>query len=85
MAHTVLRAAGALLLILVVTLLGAPAFAQDIVLGASVQLTGPDANIGRYYRDAYTLAIDKINEAGGVKVGGTSTSWCSSSTTTSPT
>ena len=71
MAHTVLRAAGALLLIFVVTLLGAPAFAQDIVLGASVQLTGPVANTGRYYKDAYEFAIDKINAAGGVKVGDT--------------
>jgi branched-chain amino acid transport system substrate-binding protein len=35
--------------------------AKDIVLGASVQLTGPVANTGRYYRDAYQLAIDKIN------------------------
>lgn len=43
--------------------------AQDIVLGASVQLTGPLANTGRYYRDAYQMAIDKINAAGGVKVG----------------
>ena len=43
--------------------------AKDIVLGASVQLTGPVANTGRYYRDAYQLAIDKINAAGGVKVG----------------
>ena len=46
--------------------------AQDIVLGASVQLTGPDANTGRYYKDAYQLAIDKINAAGGVKFGGAS-------------
>ena len=45
------------------------ASAKDIVLGASVQLTGPVANTGRYYRDAYQLAIDKINAAGGVKVG----------------
>lgn len=43
--------------------------AKDIVLGASVQLTGPVANTGRYYRDAYQLAIDKINAAGGVKIG----------------
>ncbi|MBS0317800.1 MAG: amino acid ABC transporter substrate-binding protein [Proteobacteria bacterium] len=49
-----------------------PALAQDIVLGASVQLTGPVANTGRYYRDAYQLAVDKINAAGGVKVGGKS-------------
>ncbi|MFC5475616.1 amino acid ABC transporter substrate-binding protein [Paraherbaspirillum soli] len=45
------------------------ALAQDVVLGASVQLTGPVANTGRYYRDAYQLAIDKINAAGGVKIG----------------
>ena len=32
-------------------------------------MTGPVANTGRYYRDAYQLAIDKINAAGGVKVG----------------
>jgi branched-chain amino acid transport system substrate-binding protein len=43
--------------------------AKDLVLGASVQLTGPVANTGRYYRDAYQLAIDKINATGGIKVG----------------
>jgi hypothetical protein len=30
--------------------------AKDVVLGASVQLTGPVANTGRYYRDAYQIA-----------------------------
>ncbi len=49
-----------------------PAAAQDIVLGASVQLTGPVANTGRYYRDAYQFAIDKINAAGGVTIAGQS-------------
>ena len=39
---------------------------KDIVLGASMQLTGPVANIGRYYRDAYQFATDKINITGGV-------------------
>jgi branched-chain amino acid transport system substrate-binding protein len=48
----------------------APALAQDVVLGASVQLTGPVANTGRYYRDAYQFAIDRINAAGGAKIGG---------------
>lgn len=47
----------------------ATAAAQDVVLGASVQLTGPIANTGRYYRDAYQMAVDKINAAGGVKIG----------------
>jgi len=45
------------------------AAAQTITLGASVQLTGPVANTGRYYKDAYEFAIEKINAAGGVKVG----------------
>jgi len=43
--------------------------AKEIVLGASVQRTGPVANTGRYYRDAYQLAVDRINAAGGVKIG----------------
>jgi branched-chain amino acid transport system substrate-binding protein len=54
---------------LIAALPAGAAYAQDIVLGASVQLTGPVANTGRYYRDAYQFAIDKINAAGGVKVG----------------
>lgn len=45
--------------------------AQPITLGASVQVTGPVANTGRYYKDAYEFAIDRINAAGGVKVAGT--------------
>jgi branched-chain amino acid transport system substrate-binding protein len=38
-------------------------------LGASVQLTGPVANTGRYYKDAYEFAVEKINAAGGIKIG----------------
>jgi branched-chain amino acid transport system substrate-binding protein len=64
-----LRASGALFAA-ILALSTAPTFAQDVVLlGASVQLTGPIANTGRYYKDAYEFAIDKINAAGGVKVG----------------
>jgi branched-chain amino acid transport system substrate-binding protein len=43
---------------------------KTITLGAAVQLTGSLANTGRYYRDAYQLAVEKINEKGGVTVGG---------------
>ena len=46
-----------------------PVFAAPIEFGASVQLTGQFANTGRYYGDAYRFAVDKINAAGGVKVG----------------
>ncbi|WP_368641342.1 amino acid ABC transporter substrate-binding protein [Castellaniella ginsengisoli] len=46
------------------------AASNEIVLGASVQLTGPVANTGRYYKDAYELAVDQINRKGGIRVGG---------------
>ncbi len=56
----------------VISTLGlAPVWAAPIELGASVQLTGQFANTGRYYGDAYKFAIDKINAAGGVKLGKT--------------
>jgi branched-chain amino acid transport system substrate-binding protein len=50
----------------------ATAQAKTIKLGASVQLSGSLANTGRYYRDAYSLAVAKINEKGGVHLGGES-------------
>jgi branched-chain amino acid transport system substrate-binding protein len=62
--------AGSSALLIAALALPVRAHAQDVVLGASVQLTGPVANTGRYYRDAYQIAIDKINAAGGAKVGG---------------
>jgi branched-chain amino acid transport system substrate-binding protein len=46
------------------------AMADDVItLGASIQTTGSQANTGRYYADAYKLAIDTINGKGGVTVG----------------
>ncbi|MGE5118450.1 MAG: amino acid ABC transporter substrate-binding protein [Betaproteobacteria bacterium] len=63
--------ARALLALALPLLAGGAAAAETVALGASVQLTGPLANTGRYYKDAYQFAIDRINAAGGVKVGGT--------------
>jgi branched-chain amino acid transport system substrate-binding protein len=58
-------------LALMAVMASAPAWAQNtITLGSAVQLSGKDANTGRYYRDAYQLAIDKINAKGGISVGG---------------
>ncbi|MDF3037085.1 MAG: branched-chain amino acid transporter substrate-binding protein [Paucimonas sp.] len=51
--------------------LTAAAWAQPVTFGASVQLTGPVANTGRYYKDAYEFAVDKINAAGGIRIGST--------------
>lgn len=41
-----------------------------IVLGAAISQTGKYAREGKFYVDAYTLTVDAINKAGGVKVGG---------------
>ena len=61
---------------LLLVLLGILAFATEasaatVTLGASVQMSGPLANTGRYYRDGYQFAVDQINKAGGVKIGNT--------------
>ena len=49
--------------------LPAPA-ADTIVFGAAISMTGKTAKEGEYTRDGYQIAIDKVNESGGVKVGG---------------
>jgi branched-chain amino acid transport system substrate-binding protein len=60
-----------LLFFLASLFLSTSAWAQPITFGASVQLTGPVANTGRYYKDAYEFAVNKINAAGGVTIGST--------------
>ncbi len=53
-------------------LLGAfPVLAADtIVFGAAISITGKTAKEGEYTRDGYQFAVDKVNEMGGIKVGG---------------
>lgn len=48
------------------------AFAADdvITLGAAISQSGKYAREGKFYVDAYTVAVDAVNKAGGVKVGG---------------
>src|SRR5262245_65860109 len=43
---------------------------STVTLGGVTQLTGFLADAGRYYRDGYKFAVDRINEKGGVTVGG---------------
>jgi branched-chain amino acid transport system substrate-binding protein len=59
-------------LALVILGLGArPVLAGDeIVLGSAISQTGKYAREGKFYVDAYTLTVDAVNKAGGVKVGG---------------
>jgi len=54
--------------------LPAPAKAADntILFGAAISITGKTAKEGEYTRDGYQFAIDRLNELGGIKVGGKS-------------
>src|ERR1700676_115662 len=50
-----------------------PATAADgdtIVLGAAVSLTGKYSTNGKNTQDGYDLAVKRVNETGGVQVGG---------------
>ncbi len=47
----------------------AVSFAGTITFGAAVSLTGKTSNEGKYTKDGYDLAVEAINNAGGVKVG----------------
>ena len=42
---------------------------KTVTLGASLQLTGADANLARYFRDGYQIAVDRINQQGGIHIG----------------
>lgn len=42
---------------------------QTLTLGGSMSLTGDNADLGKLYKDAYELTIQKINEQGGVEAG----------------
>ncbi|HET7342223.1 MAG TPA: amino acid ABC transporter substrate-binding protein [Methylomirabilota bacterium] len=60
----------ALTMIAALTAPSVVAAADEIVLGAAVSQTGKYAREGKFYVDAYAIAVDAINKAGGVKVGG---------------
>lgn len=42
----------------------------EILVGGTLPLTGAEARIGGFYKEGYDLALDEINQAGGVDVGG---------------
>ena len=49
---------------------GRAAAEERITFGAAISTTGKTAKEGEYTRDGYQFAIDKLNEMGGVRVGG---------------
>jgi branched-chain amino acid transport system substrate-binding protein len=63
-ARTFRAAVGAAVAAAAVTV-ATPGFAQ-VTIGASAPLTGPRAQLGRYYKQGVELALAEINETGGV-------------------
>lgn len=54
------------LLCLGVSLIAAPAFADDITIGLAGPLSGPQAYFGSTWHNGFKLYVDKLNAAGGV-------------------
>ena len=55
------------MLFAIVTAAAAPVLAQDIVLGQSVALSGPAAELGREMQLGAQLYFDSINASGGIR------------------
>ncbi len=61
---------GMAMLGMAVTVFSASAADDDtVVLGAAVSLTGKYSTNGKYTRNGYDLAVSRVNEMGGVKIG----------------
>lgn len=48
----------------------AAAAPAEVVIGATLPLTGSEARIGGFYKEGYELAFEEVNKAGGLAVGG---------------
>ena len=64
------RVLAGLLVFLLAAVLAAAQEPNTIVLGAAVSLTGKYSINGKNTRDGYDLAVKRVNDLGGVKVGG---------------
>jgi branched-chain amino acid transport system substrate-binding protein len=42
----------------------------EILIGATLPLTGAEARTGGFFKEGYDLAFDEVNQAGGLEVGG---------------
>jgi branched-chain amino acid transport system substrate-binding protein len=66
----ILKAGALLALASIASGLGA-ARADEIVIGASLPLSGPLAGFGSFQQWGYKRAVDEVNKAGGISIGGT--------------
>jgi len=63
-------ALGMAVLLLALVTAGQPAAMREIKIGAVLPLTGAFGASGNYFKQGYTMAIDDVNKAGGLEVGG---------------
>ncbi len=63
-------ALGMAVLLLALVTTGQPAAMPEIKIGAVLPLTGAFGASGNYFKQGYTMAIDDVNKAGGLEVGG---------------
>src|SRR5580704_11480396 len=63
--------AGAVLALASLALSAHAAKADEIVIGASLPLSGPLAGFGSFQQWGYKRAVDEVNKAGGISIGGT--------------
>ena len=62
--------AGALATTVAIAFGAGAARADDIVIGASLPLSGPLAGFGSFQQWGYKRAVDEVNKAGGISIGG---------------
>ena len=48
----------------------APTDRAEILIGATLPLTGAEARIGGFFKEGYDLAFDEVTRQGGLEVGG---------------
>jgi branched-chain amino acid transport system substrate-binding protein len=63
--------AGALLALASIAISATASKADEIVIGASLPLSGPLAGFGSFQQWGYKRAVDEVNRAGGISIGGT--------------
>jgi len=68
--HLLLAAAAALSIAACKPKASATAARSEIVIGATLPLTGTEARIGGFFKEGYELAFEEVNRAGGIVVAG---------------
>lgn len=63
------RLAGLAAMLVAMAIMAGPAETKPLSFGASLPLSGASASLGRSVHDGYQIAVDRINEKGGITIG----------------